>query len=78
MTMKRRRRILLAVAFAASASLACSFMLDFDLEGKPCGNFDTCHQGFVCAVEPEGNVCVRPDAGEASEAPADAGAPEGS
>lgn len=63
------KRALCALAVASAAS--CSLMVDYDLEGKPCGNAQKCLPGYVCIQ----NGCWRFD--EDASAPAtkrDAGA----
>jgi len=51
----------LAALLTLVGAASCSFMYEYDLEGKPCGNNNTCLPGFVCS-KTEG--CVRPDASD--------------
>jgi hypothetical protein len=66
---------LMAALLALGAG--CSFLTSFDPEGKPCGEGDTCLDGFVC--DPSG-VCVHPsssDAGRDGGPSSDAGRADG-
>jgi hypothetical protein len=38
----------LIAALALAGAFACSFIEDYDFDGKPCGNGDTCRVGYVC------------------------------
>ncbi|MGC4122415.1 MAG: hypothetical protein QM765_49125 [Myxococcales bacterium] len=46
MTPAHLKKALCLLALCGAAS--CSLMVDFDLEGKPCGNDNTCLEGYVC------------------------------
>lgn len=54
-----RNRFSRSIALAASLTLAlgvsCSFMVDFDLEGKPCDDQGHCLDGYVCSKD---QVCI--------------------
>jgi hypothetical protein len=38
----------------------CSLLVDFELEGQPCGDGGTCLPGYVCSSR---QICVSPDGG---------------
>lgn len=42
-------------ALAMAGALGCSFIVDFDPEGKPCDSNGACLEGYVCN---ESNVCI--------------------
>lgn len=58
------RLLAIAAALSLAGGVACSFLEDYDWEGKPCASDNSCRLGFVCTGD-DGGVCVYPDAGEA-------------
>ncbi|HCF62214.1 MAG TPA: hypothetical protein DFS52_30015 [Myxococcales bacterium] len=62
----RANRFNLLCAFVLIGAFACSFAVDFEPEGKPCDETETCLEGYVCK---EG-ICI------VYEPPPDAGLPE--
>ena len=71
MTPSNFKRAVLALALAGAAS--CSLMVDYDLEGKPCGNAQKCREGYVCIK----NACLLADEDASTPAKKDGGARDG-
>ncbi|HEY3449337.1 MAG TPA: hypothetical protein VGK67_23485 [Myxococcales bacterium] len=71
MTPATFKRAALALALCGAAS--CSLMVDYDLEGKPCGNNKTCLEGYVCIQ----NACLLSDEDAGTTAKRDGGARDG-
>jgi len=63
----RRARLGAALSLALLGTNSCSFMTDFELDGKPCGADRSCRDGFVCVQVQGGGlqdlVCIHVDAG---------------
>ena len=63
----------LLAALTLSGALACSLVVDFEPEGKPCDEAEACLEGYVC----EEGICIveppPPDAGDAGLPEGDAG-----
>ena len=69
-----RSHLLPWLLVVVSLLAGCSLLVDFELEGQPCGDGGTCLPGYVCSR----GVCVSPDGGTGGQSLCEdpAGCPE--
>ncbi|MBI5547231.1 MAG: hypothetical protein HY901_25395 [Deltaproteobacteria bacterium] len=66
------RALLAASLLSAAGGAGCSLVVDYDLEGKPCGDGGTCLSGYVCSKD---GLCLQ--GGDAGAGAANAGLVDG-
>jgi hypothetical protein len=57
------KRLLIAGALLLASVGACSFVEDYDLEGKSCDDAGSCLKGYYCSKTKDGGFCLHTDAG---------------
>ena len=61
------RALAACAALAVAGSFACSFVEDYDLDGKPCSNGTGCREGYVCVqYNSAASFCRHLDGGSAA------------